>query len=441
MSEHELEKLIGGFAADTLTPEEREQLFTAALQDQQLFNALADEQALKDLLADPIVRRRLLQSLSQQQGAAPEQSWLNRFAQPAGLAWAGGVAVAVFAVVLGHRVYQDSLRQASETVALEEARPPAPSTAPPAAPPPQPPANHTELKKSKAAPRPEPATTEPVPGTPNIRQQAAVAQPRKEPEEVEKQEPSREKASQKPAPVVVPGPSREQPDSASDQPQALPSAPASGLDAQLLAQAGRRGSAGASARTLFYGDGDRAEELGLRSEKKEAETQRAQRREQFALQKTMDRTAPMKPLALRYSLIAEEREPNSKDASDHLRTVMLTVESNQDAYVQIWRRAADSLPELVLPAKETGRISLKTAAGQPQLLSIPRGTDRLIVRLSRVPFGPITRQEAVMVGHGSPHQLTESTLGTEEQATYVANPNLSAVDLAIEIPLGSSVAR
>jgi len=120
---------------------------------------------------------------------------------------------------------------------------------------------------------------------------------------------------------------------------------------------------------------------------------------------------------------------------------MLTVESNQDAYVQIWRRAADSLPELVLPAKETGRISLKTAAGQPQLLSIPRGTDRLIVRLSRVPFGPITRQEAVMVGRGSPHQLTESTLGTEEQATYVANPNLSAVDLAIEIPLGSSVAR
>jgi hypothetical protein len=46
-----------------------------------------------------------------------------------------------------------------------------------------------------------------------------------------------------------------------------------------------------------------------------------------------------------------------------------------------------------------------------------------------------------MVGRGSPHQLTESTLGTEEQATYVANPNLSAVDLAIEIPLGSSVAR
>ena len=48
MPEPELEKLLGGFAADTLTPKERETLFRAALHDQQLFNALADEQALKD---------------------------------------------------------------------------------------------------------------------------------------------------------------------------------------------------------------------------------------------------------------------------------------------------------------------------------------------------------------------------------------------------------
>ena len=43
MSDHDLEKLLGGFAADTLTPEEKQALYTAALQDQQLFNALADE--------------------------------------------------------------------------------------------------------------------------------------------------------------------------------------------------------------------------------------------------------------------------------------------------------------------------------------------------------------------------------------------------------------
>ena len=77
MSEHDLEKLLGGFAADTLTPEEKQVLYSAALQDQQLFNALTDEQALKELLADPVVRRRLLQSLKQTStsGAGGSFSW------------------------------------------------------------------------------------------------------------------------------------------------------------------------------------------------------------------------------------------------------------------------------------------------------------------------------------------------------------------------------
>jgi hypothetical protein len=114
MSEHELEKLLGGFAADTLTPEERRQLFTAAMQDQQLFNALADEQALKELLTDPAVRRRLLLSLNNTTPAPAggSASWLDWFRRPANLALAGGLATAVFAVVLGTKIYQDSLRQA-----------------------------------------------------------------------------------------------------------------------------------------------------------------------------------------------------------------------------------------------------------------------------------------------------------------------------------------
>src|SRR5512133_2496256 len=112
MPEHELEKLLGGFAADTLTPEERDALFSAALQDQRLFNALADEQPLKELLTDPAVRRRLLQALDRQR-TQRSTSWLDRFTSLPGLAWAGGVAVGVFAVILGLNVYQDSLRQAT----------------------------------------------------------------------------------------------------------------------------------------------------------------------------------------------------------------------------------------------------------------------------------------------------------------------------------------
>ena len=41
----DLHKLLGGYAAGTLTPEERRALFDAALADQALFDALADEEA------------------------------------------------------------------------------------------------------------------------------------------------------------------------------------------------------------------------------------------------------------------------------------------------------------------------------------------------------------------------------------------------------------
>jgi hypothetical protein len=54
------EQLLGGYATDTLTEEERRRLFEAALHDQELFNVLADEEVLRQLLSDPKVRKRLL---------------------------------------------------------------------------------------------------------------------------------------------------------------------------------------------------------------------------------------------------------------------------------------------------------------------------------------------------------------------------------------------
>ena len=129
MSEHELEKLLGGFAANTLTPEEKQSLYGAALQDQQLFNALADEQALKELLADPDVRRRLLASLEQKSASGIDGFllWLDWFRRPAGLAFAGGLAAAALAVVLGTRIYQESLKQAAQSGATEESNSTTPS--------------------------------------------------------------------------------------------------------------------------------------------------------------------------------------------------------------------------------------------------------------------------------------------------------------------------
>ena len=426
MAEHELEKLLGGFSADTLTAEERQQLYAAALHDQQLFNALADEQALKDLLADPAVRQRLLHALAQPQGARGWRSWLDRFAAPPGLAWVGGVAVGVFAVILGLNVYQQSLRQASESAALEEGRPPDESTAPQSTPPMQAPPEDREAKRSKAAPPVGSAPKDALPKPLNTRERTDVSRPpegfRSGVEEGEKREPPRQKEAQKLA-------------KSTEEPE---------LDVHIQAQSGEGAATGPSARALFYGQIP-ASEVGVRAQEKEAKS--AQKTDRFALGRTApERPSVVKPLALRYSFViresnGQEREVDVAMAATDAGTVTLKFESNQDAYVQIWRRAGDSLPELLLPAKETGHMSLKTAAGQPQQMTVPGASDRLIVRLARVPFGPITRQEAVMTGRGSSGQVAELSSITAEQATYVANPDPSATELALEIPLNTRTTR
>ncbi len=156
MSEHDLEKLLGGFAANTLTPEERSRLYTAALQDQQLFNALADEQALKELLADPDVRRRLLRALQQSDASEADRArpWWAWFRKPAGLAFAGGLAAAVFAIAFGTRIYQESVDRATQSVVTEESKPAVPpvQSAQPSMQPSPPPAA-TELKPRHAPSR------------------------------------------------------------------------------------------------------------------------------------------------------------------------------------------------------------------------------------------------------------------------------------------------
>jgi hypothetical protein len=77
MNRQEIEKLIGGYATGTLTPNEEQALFDAALEDQQLFDALMGEQPVRDLLRDPVARGRLLAALS-----ARPAPWYRRFARP-----------------------------------------------------------------------------------------------------------------------------------------------------------------------------------------------------------------------------------------------------------------------------------------------------------------------------------------------------------------------
>jgi hypothetical protein len=99
------EQILGGFATNTLTAEEKRLLFEAALDDQTLFDALADEEALRALLTDPQARQRILDSLQASGNpkgmVAPHSPQLRWFRQPSSLAWAGSIAAMGLALIFG----------------------------------------------------------------------------------------------------------------------------------------------------------------------------------------------------------------------------------------------------------------------------------------------------------------------------------------------------
>jgi hypothetical protein len=131
MSREEIQKLLGGYATNTLTVEEQQALFAAALEDQELFDALGREQSLRDLLGDPAARAQLLAALD---GPAPAP-WLRRWWRPLSAA-AAAVALASVAIVAMVAVRRHSPAAAPAMVAKLEPQvsaPPAQAPAPAAA--------------------------------------------------------------------------------------------------------------------------------------------------------------------------------------------------------------------------------------------------------------------------------------------------------------------
>jgi hypothetical protein len=469
MPEHDLEKLLGGFAADTLTQEERQKLFTAALHDQQLFNTLADEQALKELLANPAVRRKLLASLGQKSasGAGGSFSWLDWFRRPAGLAFAGGLTAAALAVVLGIRIYQDSLKQAAQSIATEETRPAAAPT--PTAPATQPAQPHVTEPQAKTKERLE--STIPSSKKDTLADKMAKreqAEPPSQPEQRASNIPSDsrkrgneqdEVRRQADAPVAALSKTAKEATSSADQKLAASPAP-SAMSAPAPMRAPATDSvAGAvaptvSARAQFYG-GAQPPSVGrmLAQEKEQAMkplTESAPQANQ--LERKMDQSAQagkaagiaaqLKPLGLRYSFVVagsdgQDREVYAATAVKNTAPARLTLEANQASYLQVWMTVGSSPTQLLVPEKKTGQISLKITAGQRQQIPLPKknGPVTLTARLSRVPFGPITRQEPALFNRLSPGQLQEAV--PQEQATYIVNQDpASTAQLSVEIPLG-----
>jgi len=165
MSREEIEKLLGGYATDTLSEAERRALFQAALEDQELFDSLAREQALREVLSEPSARQQLIEALgpAREPFAARIWLWLRR---PATLAMAGGVAVLFIVAGLVLRPKEPALRQAAMVEAFQPPPAPKAKAAPPLPNPPRliaarKPAERLLLLPEMASP-PPPATPGPA---------------------------------------------------------------------------------------------------------------------------------------------------------------------------------------------------------------------------------------------------------------------------------------
>ena len=132
MNRQDIEKLLGGYATDSLTAEERAALFAAALEDQHLFDQLAREESLRQVLREPGARAELLSALE-----ARAEPWCRRFARwlgrPAGLASAAAALAGVtLAIVVSHQLARPKPVTVAEVRAPSEYMAPRPQT-PPAA--------------------------------------------------------------------------------------------------------------------------------------------------------------------------------------------------------------------------------------------------------------------------------------------------------------------
>jgi hypothetical protein len=160
----EIARLLGGYATGTLTSEEREALFAAALEDQEVFDALVREQPLQELLSDPAARAHLLAALD---GASVP--WYRRAPRWLAPALAAGLCAAVAVGIWHARRVGHEMKPPPVLTAMRQAPPAMPMAAPPPAAPSQaaapPIRRHLAAKavaSGKAAPAPAPPPPPPA---------------------------------------------------------------------------------------------------------------------------------------------------------------------------------------------------------------------------------------------------------------------------------------
>ncbi|MDH4304606.1 MAG: hypothetical protein OEV53_11150 [Nitrospira sp.] len=462
MSEQDLEKLLGGFAAETLTAEEKEQLYQTALHDQALFNALADEQALKELLTDPTVRRRLLEALREASSADHRAtSWLDWLRRPAGLAWAGGLAGAVLAVVLGTNLYQESLRQEAQLTVKEEARPSVPSSPIPAstqsatAPANEP--STTSQQKSRSSPPPlregltakQPSKAPPSGTSPDERRidrfERDATAPHAETATVHKQvQPSAEMLATSTDETST---SASQPIApASPQSHAAATTPQSESGVESTLPLKERASL--SARSLFHGaqphGSDKSTTMdNRRREKVASESAQPPDQSEFAAQSLAmtkrKRASSLQAVGIRYSLASREQSEQTHDgAMDKAAPLELTVESNQDGFLQLWKQVGTAQPQLLFPISEAEQLRSKLTAHTQLTISVPSTLGRLVLRFSRTGTTSSATFDSRLLDDSSPGQLRESVMADDTSSFplpihYIVNQDPSLSEVIVHI--------
>lgn len=464
MGEHELEKLLGGFAADTLTAGEKLQLYKVALTDQQLFNALADEQALKELLTDPVVRRRLLQALqaTREERTGGSRSWLDWFRRPSGLAWAGGLAGAVLAVVLGTRVYQESLRQESQLTTKEEtAGPTASQPVPVPSQLPPPPTNEPQATSEPKSPSSLPPMTEALTGKTSDRVPPSHTAPVERRAHQSRHDAPASQAEADTVPNKTESvtnllhtstdessPSAHQPTVSAAAPS-QPASPSLQDQSEVDSAVSSQERASLSARSLFYGAGPQNQKKSMaqdtrRREKAMSESDQPPNRSEFASQPfAMAKSkpaSPVQPVGIRYSLTLREQSEQTHDgAMDSAAPLALTIESNQDGVLQLWKQASPAQPQLLFPISAPEQLRSKLTPHTPLTISVPSTPGRLTIRFSRTDRIPSATFDSRLLDEFTRGQLRESvmtgdTSGFPPPIHYIINQDPSLAEIVVHIP-------
>jgi hypothetical protein len=165
------------------------------------------------------------------------------------------------------------------------------------------------------------------------------------------------------------------------------------------------------------------------------------------VERAQDMVTPPQPLGLCYSFVVQgtdgwSREVDSITAVSNGARAQLTVETNQEGYLQIWQMSGASAPQLLLPNQVKGEISIKVSAGQRLAIPLPitAGPITLTARLSRVLLDILSKQGTAGSYQPSTSQRQESITrdqraDLQEQATYIVKQDPTSAQLSITISL------